>query len=423
MERPNRQDLKYGIIYICYDPEVATSSRIQDAAGLIRKIAYPFEIKMLPEVGRGHDNTLLLARRFNVGNIGQCATVSLRTSDNNPRGVQFDALNAFREKLFEIADDREGDIFIDEDDFMPRYYGRGGVMSYNEAAPPMPSAAPQDHTRVESKAERVAKKTARWVKKSVNHVKESLEESVRESPVQELPGSRAIRNKIEQRLNAQKSYDEVLWADGCLECIREPKPEPDLLQEESREVSRIERERKQALERIKRDIVNYIAQYHDDPKDLIQELLRGKVILGQPGRLLVNGDLKVVLPEYDEMEIEMPAMCRTLYILFLKQRKLGGDGIVLKNIDEYRDDIIDIYSMVKPGADHDRVVVSVENLCDPMNNSLNQTISRINRCVRNVITDKMLAQNYCITGNRGEQYGIRLNPQYLELPRAVTGVV
>ena len=218
MERPNRQDLKYGIIYICYDPEVTTSSRIQDAAGLIRKIAYPFEIEMLPEVGRGHDNTMLLARRFNMGNIGQCATVSLRTSDNNPRGVQFDALHAFREKLFEIADEREGDIFIDEDDFMSRYYGRGGVMSYNEAAPPMPSAAPQDHTRVESKAERVAKKTARWVKKSVSRAKESLEESARESPVQELPGSRAIRKKFEQRLNAQKSYDEVLWdADGCLE--------------------------------------------------------------------------------------------------------------------------------------------------------------------------------------------------------------
>ena len=421
MELPNCQDLKYGIIYICYDPEVTTSSRIQDAVSLIQKIAYPFKIEMLPEVGRGHDNTLLLARRFNVGNIGQCATVSLRTSDNNPRGVQFDALHAFREKLFEIADDREGDIFIDEDDFMPRDYGRIEGMSCCEAAPPTPSAAPQDHTLVESKAERVAKKTARWLKKSVNRVKESLEESGRESPIHELPGSRTIREKIE-RLREEGNRDVVEhWStDECLECIREAKPEPDLLQEESREVSRIERERKEALERIKREIVNYIAQYHDDPKVLMAELLRGKVVIGHPGRLLVNGDMKVVMPEYDEMEIKMPAMCRTLYILFMKLRKQGEGGIVLRNIEAYREDIIDIYSLVKPGADHDRVIVSVNNLCDPMSDSLNQTISRINRCVRNAITDKMLALNYCISGNRGEQYGIKLDPQYLELPRAVT---
>lgn len=194
-----------------------------------------------------------------------------------------------------------------------------------------------------------------------------------------------------------------------------------MLQSEQTEVESLELDRKRDLERIKRDIVNYIAQYHDDPKDLIQELLRGKVVVGTPGRVLVNGDMKIVLPEYDEMEIEMPAMCRTLYILFMKLRKQGESGIVLKDIDRYRDELINIYGLVKPGANEDRVERTVDNLCDPLSESLHQTISRINRCVRNVITDKSLAQNYCITGERGEPYGITLGPQYLELPRAITG--
>ena len=174
------------------------------------------------------------------------------------------------------------------------------------------------------------------------------------------------------------------------------------------------------MERIKRDIVNYIARYHDDPKELMAELLRGKVVVGQPGRVLVNGDLKIVLPEYDEMEIEMPAMCRTLYILFMKQRKQGLDGIVLKNMDEHRDEILDIYGMVKPGANERRVCRTVDNLCDPLGDSLNQTISRINRCIKTVITDKELAKLYIIQGTKGGTYGISLEPQYLELPRAVT---
>jgi hypothetical protein len=193
-----------------------------------------------------------------------------------------------------------------------------------------------------------------------------------------------------------------------------------LQEQEDHELERMERERQLALERIRHDIVNYIARYHDDPKELMAELLRGKVVVGQPGRLLVNGDMKIVLPEYDEMEIEMPAMCRTIYILFMKLRKQGG-GVVLKNIDEHRDEILAIYALVKPGANEKRVKQSVENLCDPLSDSLNQTISRINRCVKNVITDADLVKRYTVTGKKGELYSIALDPQYLELPRAVTG--
>ena len=150
------------------------------------------------------------------------------------------------------------------------------------------------------------------------------------------------------------------------------------------------------------------------------ELMRGKVVMGKPGRLLVNGNLKIVLPELDEMEIKMPAMCRTLYILFMKYSKQGG-GIVLKNIDEYRDEILDIYGLVKPGANESRVRTTVDNLCDPLSDSLNQMISRINRCVKNVITDKASAKHYIIAGTKGGAYGIDLNPCHMELPRAVTG--
>ena len=78
--------------------------------------------------------------------------------------------------------------------------------------------------------------------------------------------------------------------------------------------------------------------------------------------------------------------------------------------------------MVKPGASEERILQTVDNLCDPLGDSLNQMISRINRCIKNVITDKALADKYIVKGTRGEPYGIALEPDYLELPRAVTGL-
>ena len=380
------QDLKYGVIYIYFDPEVRAAFGSYQAVGVIGKIAHPFKIEWVPEPGRGPDNTMLVARRFNVGNMGQYATVSLRTSDDNRNGVQFDALHKFRDLLFEFEDGGDGDIMLDEDDFGVTYssitwgedMGIAGEASM--PAPPEPQAAPQDKTRVESRHSRL------WRK-----MKEHIDHSLLEEAAKEIVPS------------------------------RERVPDKDLIEEaDVRELATIERERHRALEQIRRQIVSYIARYHQDPTELMEQLLKGKVIVGQPGRVMVNGDLKIVLPEYDEMEIKMPAMSRSLYILFMKLRKQGAGGIVLRNIDEYRDEIIDIYSLVKPGADEQRVAQSVDNLCDPYGESLHQAISRINRCIRSVITDKGLAAQYIVAGTRGEQYGIALDPELIELPRAVT---
>ena len=369
MERVVIQNLKYGIVYLYSDRSL--SPGLHNPEAIVEKFAHPLQVEWIDDLGR--EDLLLVARRFNVGNIGRYATVSLSLSRMNRSGGWFEAIYHFAEVLMGVSDAGDGDIVLNESDYG---YLLGGQKSVYDT---LPSAAPQDKTRVESAEEKLADKASRWLKKSVKG------------------------NKV-----------------GARREMATPKPEPDLLQEEKSAVSNLERKRKMALERIKNDIVNYIAQYHEDPKDLMAELLRGKVVVGQPGRVLVNGDMKIVLPEYDEMEIEMPAMCRTLYILFMKQRQQGSEGIVLKNMDEHSDEIRNIYCMVKPGASEYRVAQTVDNLCDPLSDSLNQMISRINRCIRSVITDQQLSQQYIITGNRGEAYGIGLAPEHIELPLAVT---
>jgi hypothetical protein len=389
MEHPNAQNLKYGIIYLYSDRRYSPGAHNPEA--IVEKFVYPLQVKWIDEPGRS--DLLLIARRFNVGNIGQYATVSLTLSRMNRSGGWFEAIRRFADELMGVTDMGEGDIVIDEFDYGYDYDDKSSVFnSMCEEAPTMPSAAPQDHTRVECSQQAKAKRGL------VKRLKDKLESF--------LPEEEIIQRPV---LRKRKEFSRTL-------------KEPQRLEnEECRELATIERERERDLEHIRQQIVNYIAQYHEDPKALMEELLIGKVIVGQQCRVLVNGDMKIVLPEYDEMEIKMPAMSRTLYILFMKLRKQGTGGVVLKNIDQYRDDIIDIYNLVKPGASERRVAQSVENLCDPFSDSLNQTISRVNRCIRNVIADKKLVEQYMITGARGEEYGIALDPELMELPRAVTG--
>jgi len=194
----------------------------------------------------------------------------------------------------------------------------------------------------------------------------------------------------------------------------------DLEAEEVKESNRIESEYERDVRDLRTRIVAFIAKYHQDPRQVMTTMLEGKVLLGQePGRLLVNGDMKIVLPDYDEMEIKMSAMCRTLYILFMKRRVQENGGFELRNIDQFRDEIVDIYCLVKPGANEERVCRSVDNLCDPYSNALNETISKVNGFIKKCIPDRSLQQQYLITGVRGGEYAIGLSPEMMSLPRAV----
>ena len=140
MEHPDLRNLKYGIIYLYSDRSF--SPGVHDPEAIVAKFVYPMQVKWIDEPGR--DDLLLIARRFNVGNIGQYATVSLSLSRMNRSGGWFDAIRHFADELMGVTDAGEGDIVLNESDYG---YLHGG---YRSAYEELPTAAPQDHTRVES---------------------------------------------------------------------------------------------------------------------------------------------------------------------------------------------------------------------------------------------------------------------------------
>ena len=449
-------DLKYGIIYVIGNPK--QTSNLRWFGTMIEPMIRPLSLEWVETWD--HDHTMIVARRFNVGNIGKYATVQLHLNQygNSDSFSLLAGVHAFSDCLQDVMDNSEGDVLINESDYANRNQSPQGKwgsstssapisdvlsehgfdisdrMTANEAMRHYDIEALPDHTRVvlpqsprpvESSPSVMAPEEGHEEKKSlkkrINRIRKKFSKS-NKSRYQEIDRD---SDSWPDEVCFEDRPDEV-WTSRDKDIVptrggKEATPDVmDIEAEEVVEFKRIESEYERDVNDLRARIVAFIAKYHQDPRQIMTTLLEGKVLLGTtPGHVLVNGDMKIVLPEYDEMEIKMPAMCRTLYILFMKQRKQGG-GIVLRDIEKYRDDIIDIYSMVKPGANEQRIEQTVNNLCDPFGESLNQMISRINRCIKNVITDKELANRYVISGTRGEEYSIDLDPELLTLPRAVT---
>ena len=89
---------------------------------------------------------------------------------------------------------------------------------------------------------------------------------------------------------------------------------------------------------------------------------------------------------------------------------------MLRNFDEYRDELMNIYSVVMPGRDEKLAQNTIDNLCNPMNNTLSEYISKINRRFKSIIKEKDIVDRYCIKGKRGEAYGVDLPKEMIELP-------
>ncbi|MBR5171548.1 MAG: hypothetical protein IKW85_13455 [Muribaculaceae bacterium] len=459
------QDLKYGIIYVIGNPKQTRNLRW--FATMIEPMIRPLSLEWVETWGLDH--TLIVARRFNVGNIGKYATVQLHLNKYG-RSDSYSllaAVHAFSDCLEDVMDDSEGDVIINEEDYNDRNALPEGKWGASTSSTPFSDVMEnivlpdfdmaQDHTRVELPIGR-GRESFSIKREKPSPSSESCEDKDEKPSLgkrlkklgrklrkreQEVDDDELIIREEEDQIRYQQEKsiiaDEVSYKDYYEDASLgaesldvaaptsraqfELEPETvDIEVEEVREFERINSEYERDVRDLRARIVAFIAKYHQDPQQVMTMMLEGKVLLGTtPGHVLVNGDMKIVLPEYDEMEIKMPAMCRTLYILFMKHRVQSGRGIILKNIDEYRDEIIDIYSLVKPGANESKVEESVNNLCDPLGESLNQMISRANRCIRNVITDKELAKRYIITGARGGEYSIDLAPELMTLPRAVTG--
>lgn len=125
-------------------------------------------------------------------------------------------------------------------------------------------------------------------------------------------------------------------------------------------------------------------------------------------RIRITKDHRIYLPDYDNLEIQLPSLLKAVYFLFLRH----PEGIRFKEMIDHHDELLRIYRSLQPIGGSARQEQSIRSLTDPLSNSIHEKCSRIREAFVSRF-DYSLAKNYCITGKRGEPRRIMLDPTYV----------
>lgn len=121
-------------------------------------------------------------------------------------------------------------------------------------------------------------------------------------------------------------------------------------------------------------------------------------------KLRITKDYKIYLNDWDMREVKMTPLPKAVFFLFLRH----PEGILFKELVDYRDEIRKIYMEITQREQIDDIEESINALVDPMNNSINEKCSRIRMAFIEVISPE-LAKQYHVTGKKGEPKNILIN--------------
>ena len=102
----------------------------------------------------------------------------------------------------------------------------------------------------------------------------------------------------------------------------------------------------------------------------------------------------------------MTPLPKAVFLLYLKH----PEGIMFSYLPDFREELMDIYKKIKgPFFNESSAKKSIEDVTDPLSNSINEKCSRIREAFVSKF-DEHLAKYYYIDGKRGE-------PKKIALPR------
>ena len=120
-------------------------------------------------------------------------------------------------------------------------------------------------------------------------------------------------------------------------------------------------------------------------------------------RLVVTKDWRIVLPDYNNMEIKMEPLAKAVYLLYLKH----PEGIAFKQLPGFKEELLQLYKLLRPSGLTVKALQSVEDVTNPTLNSINEKCARIRAAFLGQFDDYM-AKSYYVDGPRGEAKKIAL---------------
>lgn len=147
-----------------------------------------------------------------------------------------------------------------------------------------------------------------------------------------------------------------------------------------------------------RERIQKLKEYGMSEKELTSLLETEQPLL----KLTISRNYRLYLGE-QRVEIRMEPLVKAVYLLFLRH----PEGIIFKDLPDYRQELTKIYSDVRPWGLTDRAIQSIEDVTNPLLNSINEKCARIKKTFLNVIGSDM-AEHYYIKGTRSEPKKISL---------------
>lgn len=120
--------------------------------------------------------------------------------------------------------------------------------------------------------------------------------------------------------------------------------------------------------------------------------------------LRITKDYRILLPDYNTMEITMPTLSKVVYFFYLRH----PEGLRFKELVDYREELLEIYFRVSNRREIEKMEQSIDELVDSTRNSINEKCSRIRAAFVTRFSDD-LAKNYYITIGNGNAKRITLD--------------
>ncbi len=137
------------------------------------------------------------------------------------------------------------------------------------------------------------------------------------------------------------------------------------------------------------------------PQYILEQLVRGDEKLS---RLHITKDNRIILPDYNNCEITMGPLPKTVFLFYLHHE----EGVCFKDLPGYKEEMMNIYRIVKGGSySLSEAKASIDDITDPTKNSINENCSRIRKAFISKF-DEHLARNYFVVGKRTEKKMITL---------------
>lgn len=200
--------------------------------------------------------------------------------------------------------------------------------------------------------------------------------------------------------NSKEHLDYQLFFDEAILFLKKDEPEFDLSIDFSFFPAFSEELDDDAKEVIS-DIENKLSQLQDSGqllflipilKDLLQKQSE-KIDFFSISKMEIDFQNRIMLP-YFKKEVMMSHLTKSIYFLFLKH----PEGINLKELGNYKKELLTIYTSVSNQLDYDKMAKSVDDVVNLETKAIYTHLSRIKSAFYKIMDDSF-AQNYIVSGS------------------------